>query len=229
MIGVIIPAHNEAECIQACLASIGAAIAHPKLHERVQVIVAVDRCCDATAAIAMSMGAVIVEVAAPGGVGAARAAAAAKALELGADWLAVTDADSRVPDDWLVGQRNTGADAFCGIVEVEDWLDFPDAVRLAFAHTQARGVGHGRIHGANMGVSAAMYSKCGGFPLLGCNEDVGLIRALEAQCARIAWASEPVVWTSARRSARARGGFADFLKTLEAAQMPTLNASTQPV
>ncbi|AGH77611.1 glycosyl transferase-like protein [Xanthomonas axonopodis Xac29-1] len=216
MIAVIIPAHNEAECMAACLASVFLAASHPELREPVEVIVAVDRCTDATAALAQALGARVIDVPVPGGVGIARAAAASKAIALGADWLAVTDADSRVPADWLVEQRRADADVFCGVVQVEDWLDCSDEVRCRFEQTQATGQGHGRIHGANLGVSAALYQQCGGFPAVTCSEDVALVHALQAINASIAWSPRSVVWTSARRQARAIGGFSDFLKKLEA-------------
>ncbi|CCF70585.1 glycosyltransferase [Xanthomonas citri] len=216
MIAVIIPAHNEAECMAACLASVFFAASHPELREPVEVIVAVDRCTDATAALAQALGARVIDVPVPGGVGIARAAAASKAIALGADWLAVTDADSRVPADWLVEQRRADADVFCGVVQVEDWLDYSDEVRCRFEQTQATGQGHGRIHGANLGVSAVLYQQCGGFPAVTCSEDVALVHALQAINASIAWSPRSVVWTSARRQARAIGGFSDFLKQLEA-------------
>ncbi|KHS33444.1 glycosyltransferase [Xanthomonas phaseoli pv. phaseoli] len=217
MIAVIIPAHNEAECMAACLASVFCAASHPELHEAVEVIVAVDRCTDATAELALALGAHVIDVPAPGGVGSARAAAASKAIALGADWLAVTDADSRVPADWLVEQRRADADVFCGVVQVEDWLDYSDEVRCRFEQTQATGQGHGRIHGANLGVSTTLYQQCGGFSALTCSEDVALVHARQAIDAAIAWSPRSVVWTSARRQARAVGGFSDFLKQLEAA------------
>lgn len=72
MIAVIIPAHNEAECMAACLASVFLAASHPELHEAVEVIVAVDRCTDATAELALALGAHVIDVPVPGGVGIAR-------------------------------------------------------------------------------------------------------------------------------------------------------------
>ncbi|MCC8620246.1 glycosyltransferase [Xanthomonas vesicatoria] len=215
MIAVIIPAHNEAECIAACLRSVFRAASHPELHEAVEVIVAADRCTDATAELALALGARVVEVPIPGGVGTARAAAAAHAIAMGADWLAVTDADSRVPADWLLEQRRAGTEVFCGIVEVDDWLDYSDEVQRRFAQTQAIGEGHRRIHGANLGVSTDLYQQCGGFSALTCSEDVALVHALQAIKASIAWSPRSVVQTSARRHARALGGFSDFLKQLE--------------
>ncbi|MHA3747661.1 hypothetical protein QYF21_22510, partial [Xanthomonas citri pv. viticola] len=37
--------------------------------------------------------------------------------------------------------------------------DYSDEVRCRFEQTQATGQGHGRIHGANLGVSAAAWTR----------------------------------------------------------------------
>lgn len=215
MIAVLIPAHNEDALIGACLLSVQAAARHPALHgEAVVVIVALDRCTDATAAIVARAGAHAV-VLSHGNVGLARAAAATCALALGARWLASTDADTRVPADWLVAQLATGADAFCGVVVVDDWEDYaPDLVR-AFLGDAPIVDGHPHIHGANMGVSADAYRRCGGFQSLTVSEDVALIEAMAALGLRIARLAQPRVLTSARRLARATGGFSDYLKAME--------------
>lgn len=105
----------------------------------------------------------------------------------------MTDADSRVPADWLVEQRRADADVFCGVVQVEDWLDYSDEMRCRFEQTEATGQGHGRIHGANLGVSTALYQQCGGFSALTCSEDVALVHALQAINASIAWSPRSVV------------------------------------
>ncbi|WP_394000734.1 glycosyltransferase [Luteimonas sp. WGS1318] len=216
MIGVVVPAHDEAASIAQCLAAIGLAAACPALRgEPVRVFVADDRCSDRTAEIALACGATVV-VADGGNVGSARAAGMRAAIATGADWLASTDADSIVPGDWLSAQRRSGADAFCGMVAVVDWLDFAPDVQHAHARAHALRDGHPHVHGANLGVATAAYLGCGGFRPLSAHEDVALVRDLEAIGARIARPAAPVVLTSARRSARAQGGFADYLLTLEA-------------
>jgi glycosyltransferase involved in cell wall biosynthesis len=217
MIAVLIPAHNEEATIGACLRSINRAAGHAALLEEVRVIVAADRCSDRTAEIARAHGAEVVDVPAPGGVGLARASAATRAIRLNAAWLAMTDADTTVPEDWLVEQRRHGADAFCGIVEITDWQDYAPDVRAAFMDSQSAGDGHLRVHGANLGVSVDFYLRCGGFlPLLN-SEDVALVEALVGVNAHIARMARPVVSTSARRCARAEGGFSDYLRGLETA------------
>ncbi|MCC7633998.1 glycosyltransferase [Stenotrophomonas rhizophila] len=215
MIAVIVPAHNEAADIARCLAAVAVAGKHPGLDgEAVVAVVALDACTDATAAACAGHGAAMVALDARC-VGAARAAAASHALALGARWIASTDADTIVPPDWLWKQTTCGADAFCGVVEVRDWLDYPPLVREAFAVCEHARDGHGHVHGANLGVSAAAYRAAGGFAPLVTGEDVALVQALQQAEVSIAWHARPAVATSARRSARAPRGFSGFLRTLE--------------
>lgn len=215
MIGVLIPAHNEEETIGACLESVRAAALSPGLNgEPVSIFVALDRCTDGTEAVARRLGAITIALPC-GNVGEARAAAAELALVRGARWLATTDADSKVPGDWLSAQLACECDAFCGVVEADDWRDYPLAVQRAFARRQTRTDGHRHVHGANLGISAAMYRRSGGFRSLEVSEDVALIGTLVALGATIARKPAPVVATSTRRNARAGGGFADHLKALE--------------
>ncbi|RYG99191.1 MAG: glycosyltransferase [Alphaproteobacteria bacterium] len=215
MIAVLIPAHNEEQLIAQCLHSINYAATHPGLRgEEVVIVVALDRCRDGTRRIVERFGCHWIELV-EGNVGLARAAAATRALQLGARWLATTDADSVVPFDWLASQLAADADAFCGIVAVEDWEDYPPEMAIAFAGTEAVSDGHPHVHGANMGVSADFYQRCGGFQALTVSEDVALIQALMCSNARIARLAQPIVRTSARRTARASGGFSDYLKAME--------------
>lgn len=147
-------------------------------------------------------------------VGAARAAGAAQLLALGARWLAFTDADTRVSPGWLAAQLALDVDVVCGTIAVDDWSphrDDADALRRHFGRNYTDADGHRHIHGANLGVSATAYRRAGGFEPLACSEDVALVAALERCGARFAWSSAPRVVTSARRNARASGGFADTL------------------
>lgn len=215
MIAVLIPAHNEEALIAQCLRSVELAAQSPALRgEAVTVIVALDGCTDGTEAIATRFGATLVHTAG-GNVGAARAAAAERALALGARWLANTDADTRVPPDWLSAQLADGADAFCGIVTVDDWSDYCVGMAAAFVGAGTPHDGHPHVHGANLGISAAAYRACGGYAPLRCSEDVALIDAVVASGGTVARRARPCVHTSARRHARARGGFSDYLQTLE--------------
>lgn len=230
MIGVVIPAHNEAAQLAGCLQAALCAAGHPGLEgEAVEILVVLDSCTDDTAAIAKACGVASIALDARN-VGVARAAGASTLLEHGARWLAFTDADSRVSAQWLVDQLAQRADAVCGTVQVDDWSDHGElasALRAHFLRTYFDQDGHSHIHGANLGVSAEAYRRAGGFPPLACSEDVALVAALRSSGAHIAWSCAPRVTTSARRHARAIGGFADTLlavvhSALPAAVLPPL-------
>lgn len=218
MIGVLIPVHNEEDDLASCLESVLRAAAHEGLAgEPVTIVVALDACTDRSAQIAEAYPVTALRLEARN-VGAARAAAATRLLEADARWLACTDADTVVAEDWLQRQlqlhHEAGAEAVCGTVSVIDWT--PHLARLQqllqrfhAAYTDADG--HAHIHGANLGVCARAYLRAGGFQPLCCSEDVALVRALEAAGARIAWSAAPRVVTSARIASKARGGFGDTL------------------
>lgn len=214
MIGVVIPAHDEAALIGACLGAALEAARHPALRgELVEIVVVLDDCSDGTAD-AVSCHAVESLPIRARNVGAARAAGARWLLQRGARWLAFTDADSRVSSDWLVQQLRQNAEVVCGTVVVDDWSDHEDmALHLQrhFRSTYSDSDGHRHIHGANLGVSAAAYQSVGGFAPLASSEDVALVEALQKTDVRIAWSAAPRVVTSARRVARAPAGFAAAL------------------
>lgn len=214
MLGIVIPAHNEADSITACLASAVQASRHPLLQgEPVEIIVVLDHCTDATGILAARAGAATVSIRASN-VGVARAVGAEAMIGRGARWLAFTDADTEVAPDWLAEQLALGADAVCGTVGVSDWTPHGVHAELLHAHfleTYTDRDGHRHVHGANLGVSAQAYRHAGGFPHLACSEDVAFVEALERTGARIAWSARPRVNTSARQEARATGGFADAL------------------
>ncbi|MDN4591528.1 glycosyl transferase [Xenophilus aerolatus] len=228
MLGIAIPAHNEEEHIAAAVAAAMAAGRHAALAgEPFEVVVALDACTDATGVLARAAGARTVEVDARN-VGVARALAAQALVQAGARWLAFTDADTRVAPDWLADQLALEADAVCGCVGVDDWsCHGVDAERLHahFLATYNDRDDHRHIHGANLGVSTALYLQVGGFKHLACSEDVDLVRAIELAGARIAWSARPRVVTSARRQARAVGGFADALLQALAAPVGVVAAA----
>lgn len=207
MLGIIVPAHDEAAHIGACVSAALRAASHAELlGEEVRVIVVADHCSDTTAQIAASLGAEVLTLNARN-VGVARAEGAKHVLDAGARWLAFTDADSLVAEDWLVRQLDCQADAVCGVISVRDWSPHLSAVREHFARTYIDADGHRHIHGANLGVSAHAYQRVGGFAPLETSEDVALVEALIADGAHIAWSASPRVVTSARTDFRARKGF----------------------
>ena len=216
MIGIVIPAHNEAATLHACLSSIAQAAAHPALlGEIVQVAVVLDGCSDDSAAIAAHFD-VASLVSDARNVGRARAMGAEYLLDRQARWLAFTDADSVVSTTWLVEQLALASDAVCGTVVVEDWAGLEPAVQHAYDARYQQAEHHRHIHGANLGVSADAYRRAGGFAPLVAHEDVALVHALQACGARIAWSARPGVRTSARTVGRAPEGFAVYLRTLQA-------------
>ena len=207
MIAVVVPAHNEASCLAACIASLQKAAASVLLHgEAVQIFVCADACTDQTEDIAVTWGASVVRLAARN-VGSARALGAEVALQAGARWLAFTDADTVVSPTWLADQLSLGADAVCGTVLVDDWGGYSSNTQAHYCANYSDADHHRHIHGANLGVSAQAYRRSGGFLPLVSSEDVALVDALQASGASIAWSAKPRVSTSARRDFRAPGGF----------------------
>ncbi|GGJ91752.1 glycosyltransferase [Pseudomonas matsuisoli] len=215
MIGVVIPAHNEEACLDSCLRTVLAAADHPGLRaEPVRVMVVLDACTDRSRAVVERFPIVeCIEIGARN-VGTARATGANLLIESGARWIACTDADTRVPADWLAAQLSCDADAVCGVVEVDDWSLHSLEVRSRYEAAYTDCDGHRHIHGANLGIASHAYLRAGGFPALTAHEDVHLVRRLEALDARIAWSRAVRVQTSSRLDCRAREGFGDYLRSL---------------
>ncbi|GAA1644738.1 glycosyltransferase [Actinoplanes couchii] len=219
-IAVVVPAHDEAALITACLHSVLTA-ATAVAPVPVEVIVVADACADDTAALARAAGAVVVTTTARN-VGAARAAGMRHALRRGPAglWLATTDADSRVPPEWLGWQlrhAEAGAGLLAGTVVVHDWSGWPAEVRAVYEtgyHDAVRGTAHSHAHGANLGVSAAAYQAAGGFGPLLHSEDRDLIERMRRIGARVVTDIGCPVSTSSRMFSRAPQGFAAHLTDL---------------
>ena len=222
-LGVVVPAHNEETLLPACLAALRRAAREVSVP--VRVVVAADSCTDRTTAVAHACGARVIGLGARR-VGAARAAGMAEVLrltggaglDLAAIWLATTDADSLVPPGWLrrqVAHADHGWDVVLGTVTVADWSEHPPHVPAAFAaRYESGGRPHPHVHGANIGIRASAYRAAGGFAPLRSAEDHALVAAVaEAGCS-VLRADDVTVETSARRHARAPGGFSHLLRTL---------------
>ncbi|AVT01148.1 glycosyltransferase [Paracidovorax avenae] len=225
MIGIVVPVHDEEECLDGCLRALRVAAAHPRLRgEGVEIVVALDACSDRSADIARRhrVTALALE---RRNVGAARAAGARAALDAGARWLGFTDADSTVAPDWIASQLALASDVVCGTVEVRDWGGYSGEVQQRYLAAYSDAPGHRHIHGANLGVASGAYVQAGGFPELCTGEDVALVRALEASGASIAWTDRPRVVTSARRRWRAPDGFGAYLAGLAGLSGPVAMAS----
>lgn len=228
-VGVVIPAHNEADTIHACLHAMTRAIERfardpSDCDVAIGVVVVADACADSTASIARDSGVDVLEIDAHN-VGVARAHGVQRLLAAPVDparcWIATTDADSRVPDTWLSSQvaaARAGRDVLAGEVAVDDWTGHSLAAIHGFTH-RYREAGAAHVHGANLGIRGDVYRAVGGFAPLELGEDQALVDAVSARGGRVAFDRSVIVRTSSRRDGRARGGFSAALH-----QMPPATA-----
>ena len=154
-IGVIVPVRDEEILLGASLHALLAAMSLPVVSELpVRVALVLDRCADRSGEIAAGFARrlragprdhrlTVIESRA-GNVGSARHAGAGAVLEdldgIGPEriWLATTDADSRVPRQWLAhqaAQRAGRVEAWAGTVKVEDWTERAARCRPRFTTT----------------------------------------------------------------------------------------------
>lgn len=188
-VAVVVPARNEGERLAQCLRSIRAAVTRLRAERdgvRVRIVVVLDSCTDNSNAIASALTDVMRVHCSFANVGAARAAGVRWALcslrgRPERTWIASTDADSEVPETWLV-----------------------DQVRLAERGWDVTlGGTAGQVHGANLGVRASAYLESGGFAIGVENESAPFVDSLRQLGARIVELDEPPVSTSVQ-SVRAR-------------------------
>ena len=212
-ITVVVPAHDEAELIGACLASLDVAAAAVPVP--VHVVVVADACTDRTLeAVGPDRDVVVV---AARNVGVARAAGFLGADRRPGSWYATTDADSRVPADWLVVQLESAIrhDVFVGTVEVTDWLRRATGLETEYRRHYSPSTGHRHVHGTSLALSAESYWSVGGFAAVAAHEDVALIESCVAAGYAVDWSASAPVATSARHSERTPHGFASYLSALE--------------
>ena len=239
-ISVVMPAHNEEEHLgRALLAVQRAADALYRLRPdvEVRVIVVLDSCTDGSAGIAAefvaadrrfcalevgfrSAGASRAAGIRAAGIGAARRRPPGKRWTpppwAGRTWLANTDADSQVPEDWLVRQlefAEAGADAVLGSVEPDPEGMDPE-LRRRWLERHPFEEDHPHIYGANFGVRASAYLAAGGFPKLASHEDRTLVQSLRNRAFTVTATDSMRVLTSGRIHARAPHGFGAYLRTL---------------
>lgn len=216
-IGIVIPAHNEAETIADCLAAVQTAIAQLPQGVDAYPLVVLDNCTDDTQNIVKDLGVDYLSCDYRC-VGRARDFGLRHAIKNGATWLCCTDADSTVSKDWLAEQIShlqQPTDMICGVVSVANWSHLTPKTRDDYlAHYQDK-MGHRHIHGANLSFSSRAYLAVGGFEALACHEDVNLVKKFENQGFNIIWSNRVRVTTSSRLEARAAEGFAAFLANLE--------------
>jgi len=243
---VAIPVRNEAERIGACLEALAAqrGIGASGLG----VVLFLNNCTDETAHVVAALRSSIcipVRVIERTFVGANAGWARREAMEAAADWLdegepfdgliLTTDADSRVPADWVA--RNLaavadGVDAVAGRIA----LDEADAARLPAAlHERGSREGgyearlielealidpvphdpwprHWTTSGATLAVRLGTYRRVGGMPPLAVGEDKAFVSSLLSSDARVRHDPDILVVTSGRLDGRAPGGAADTMK-----------------
>ncbi|MCJ2067605.1 glycosyltransferase [Methylobacterium sp. J-030] len=240
---VCIPARNEQERLPLLLASLDR---QTGVSTPVRVVVLANNCTDGTAAAVRAKQASgawpaldirLIEAALSGQeahVGTARR----MALDAGADWLAedgvpdgvllTTDADARLPADWIAANLRAleHADVVGGRLVIDE--DGEADPRLADLHARIErywaGVRrledlldpppydpaprHGDHTGASLAVPVALYRAVGGLPPLPCGEDNALVGLLRANGARLRHCPNVRVMVSARHQGRVSGGMA---------------------
>ncbi|HEV7438742.1 MAG TPA: glycosyltransferase [Methylobacterium sp.] len=241
-----IPVRNEAERIGPCLLALQAQEGAPDA--AFGVVLFLNNCQDGTAAVVAALMPRLrfpLRVIERDFAGAEAGWARRAAMEAAASWLdadgaptpaiLTTDADSRVPPDWIA--RNlaalaAGADAVAGRIA----LDAQDAARLPDAlHARGRLEGayeallielaarldpdphdpwpcHGTASGASLAVRLSAYRRAGGMPALPVGEDRAFVARLSAIDARVRHCPDITVITSGRLDGRAPGGAADTMR-----------------
>lgn len=223
-LAVVVPTHDEQDRVLPCLDALELArrrLAAVAPGVRTRVVVVLDDCRDHTAALVATRSGVETVVVEARRVGAARRAGTEHVLATDAAppprlWTVHTDADSRVPVDWLLAQvheAGTGADAVLGSVVPDD--DLAATVRTAWGERHPAVDGHPHVHGANLGVRASALVAVGGWRPLPTGEDVDLAARLRARPGLVVRSTaRPAVVTSSRPDGRAPRGFSSYLRDL---------------
>lgn len=224
-VAVVVPAHNEDQHLDRALSALRAAadaLERERPGVQLSITVVLDSCTDRSADIAAGyvasdrrFAAVQVRL---GSTGASRAAGvlAATGLWTRHVWLANTDADSEVPENWLVRQvelADAGADAVLGSVEPDPAGTDPAILRRWLERHPFR-EDHPHIYGANFGVRASAYLAAGGFPRMRVHEDRILVENLRKQAYKVLATDTIRVLTSGRTHSRAPQGFGAYLRAL---------------
>jgi cellulose synthase/poly-beta-1,6-N-acetylglucosamine synthase-like glycosyltransferase len=235
-VGVVVPVNDEEELVGAALTSLDTAIdALSTWDLETKVIIVLDACSDASARMVgdwlerlcskCSPPTVTVTTCHVRNVGFARRLGCETLLEQWAHlnpaniWLATTDADSRVPKEWLrtqVLQHESGVDLWCGRVSVLDWSSYRRETSPGWQSEYE--LEPDPVHGTSLGFNANVYRKVGGFLPVRTGEDRELRRALVANGVVVNYDSSVPVVTSARRVARAPLGFANALRVFEVSE-----------
>lgn len=243
---VAIPVRNEAERIEGCLSALAAQTGLEA--NSLGIVLFLNNCTDGTMQVVAS---VLPRLSVPVRViegefsGANAGWARREAMEAAASWLneggagpgviLTTDADSRVPPDWVASNLAaiaSGADAVAGRIV----LDEADAARLPAAlHARGRLEGlyetllveleslidpiphdpwprHWTTSGATLAVRLGAYRRVGGMPPLAAGEDRAFVSSLLSSDALVRHDPSVTVTTSGRLDGRAIGGAADTMR-----------------
>jgi len=230
--GIVLPAHDEEQLLPSALGALSRATGHVSdVPVVVGITIVLDACTDRSRDIVTAWqqqagpivpGPVDIVETDVGNVGRARRIGFERLLRgwsatKGKDiWLATTDADSEVPRNWISSQlavRRAGGQVWAGSVSVGDWSG--RAPGTAELWTEADEAELLPVHGANFGIEAALYVAAGGFAPLPTGEDRDLFERVVGLGAVIGHDPAAKVVTSSRRVARAPGGFAHALTSLE--------------
>jgi glycosyltransferase involved in cell wall biosynthesis len=224
---VVVPARDEEARIALCLQALAA-----QTISSFETIVVLDACADATEEVtkrtADRLGLTVHLISGPGaGSGPARRLgmdfAAERLLAAGETdgLIACTDADTCPAPNWLERQLahvRAGAQVVAGRVELDpaERRELPDgalrrrerdaARRLERVRRTDAGAEHHHFAGASLGVTATAYRSVGGLEPLSALEDAAFAGRLAARGVPVIRPANVEVYTSARRSGRARRG-----------------------
>jgi Glycosyl transferase family 2 len=242
---VAIPVNNERERIVDCLEAISGQTGVAR--DSLGILLFLNNCTDGTREIVeawLGSSPVAVRLVEEDSAEASAGWARRKAMDAAADWLAATsardgvllttDADSRVPADWVA--RNlaaiaAGADAIAGRIVFDPLelaslspgtkrrLDLEGRYEALLAEIEARLAPqrgnpwpcHSMKSGASIGVTLAAYRAVDGMPALASDEDRAFVDLLRSRGFAVRHAPDIAVITSGRIDGRARGGAADTL------------------
>jgi cellulose synthase/poly-beta-1,6-N-acetylglucosamine synthase-like glycosyltransferase len=236
-VAVVIPVHNEEPLLARALAAVSAAadvLQHSHPDTDVAIVAVLDACTDGSGAVVARFAAsdrritllpvvfrsvgrsrraginLLLTGLLPDRAGPGRPQTSKRV------WLANTDADSCVPENWLLRQvelADRGADAVLGTVEPDPAGMDGELLRRWHAR-HPLGEDHPHVYGANLGVRASAYLRAGGFPRQRSQEDRALAARLRRHGYRITSTDTVRVVTSGRTEARAPQGFGAYLLAL---------------
>lgn len=243
---IAIPIRNEAERIAACLRAIDDQ--RDLVSGSLGAVLFLNNCTDGTDRIveelrptlSIPLRVIVVTYEGAHAGWARRAAMDAAAAWIGeeageAATLLSTDADSRVPPDWVarnLAALQAGADAVAGRIELDadeaallppslhDRGRLEDTYSALLTEAEARidpdpydpWPCHRTTIGATLAVRLSVYRQVGGMPAIPLGEDGAFVAALLAQGFHVRHAPDVVVTVSGRLTGRAAGGVADTIR-----------------